>query len=238
MLVAFTVVKYRRIYIPLAFLAMAIHRIPLMRSKATFWKLMGCGENGDFSLKPDWQMWITLTVWENRKDFDEFYNTSFIAKWWEKYTQEKWTMLCEPLSSHGRWSKREPFKNGNAIENKGYLGPVAILTRATIRPLKVKSFWANVGAVATIMRSSKGFMMTVSCGEAPLYLQATLSVWESMEDVMNFAYKSPEHAEVIKKTRTENWYSEELFARFKPVASLGSINGGNPLSKFQLVNTY
>jgi hypothetical protein len=38
-----------------------------------------------------------------------------------------------------------------------------------------------------------------------------------------------EHAEVIRKTRQENWYSEDMFVRFKILASIGIINGSNPL---------
>jgi len=38
-----------------------------------------------------------------------------------------------------------------------------------------------------------------------------------------------EHTEVIRKTRDEHWYSEEMFIRFKPIASFGSLNGNDPL---------
>jgi hypothetical protein len=46
-----------------------------------------------------------------------------------------------------------------------------------------------------------------------------------------FAYGSKEHADVIRKTRKEDWYSEELFARFKIISSSGKLNGIDPLSK-------
>lgn len=231
MVVSITIVKYRRLFTPFALLAMALHRIPLMLDKTcTFWKLMGCGKNGGFNLQPDWQMWVTLAAWEKRKDFNQFYTTSWVASWWKKLAKEEWTILCEPLSSHGKWSGKEPFITTVNPKEVTYQGPVAVLTRATIRPQKVKSFWANVGKVAAIMETSKGYVTSLSMGEAPFYLQATLSIWESMDDVVNFAYKSPEHAEVIRKTRTENWYSEELFARFRPIATFGTLNNKNPLT--------
>jgi hypothetical protein len=31
---------------------------------------------------------------------------------------------------------------------------------------------------------------------------------------LNFAYNSKKHADIIKKTRKEKWYKEELFSRF------------------------
>lgn len=231
MVVSISIVKYRRLFTPFALLAMALHRIPLMLDKTcTFWKLMGCGKNGNFTLKPDWQMWVTLAAWETRNDFDRFYKSSFIALWWKKMAKEEWTILCEPLSSHGQWNGKEPFVTSTNPEEVTENRPVVVLTRATIRPQKVKNFWANVGKVAAIMETSKGYVTSLSMGEAPFYLQATLSVWDSMDDVVNFAYRSPEHSEVIRKTRIENWYSEELFARFRPVATFGTLNNKNPLT--------
>ena len=107
-----------------------------------------------------------------------------------------------------------------------------MLTRATIRLNKLKGFWGNVDGVAALMTSARGYINSYGIGEAPFYRQATFSIWESVDDVKAFAYRSREHADVIKKTREENWYSEELFARFKPIGSFGTLNGKDPLSGF------
>lgn len=228
MIVSLTIVRYRKRYIPFALLAMAIHRLPmLLQKKCTFSKLLGSGKNGTFSLAPDWQQWGLLAVWDKREDFDRFYEQSFVAHWWAVFGAEKWTILCEPLQSHGKWSNKEPFGNPN-IQN--YEGPVAILTRATIRPGRLKNFWANVDEVSRLMRKSSGYVYSLGIGERPIYKQATFSVWNGLEDVKTFAYRSREHAEVIQKTRTEGWYSEELFARFKPIASIGTLNKVDPLN--------
>jgi heme-degrading monooxygenase HmoA len=105
-----------------------------------------------------------------------------------------------------------------------------VLTRATIRISRLKNFWSHVDEVAGLMTSAPGYVTSFGVGEAPVYRQATFSVWKSIDDVKNFAYKSREHAEVIKLTRSENWYSEELFARFRLVASFGSLDGKDPLN--------
>jgi len=232
MIVSLTIVRYRKSLIPFALLAMAVHRLPLiLYKKCSFWKLLGSGRNGTFDLQPDWQQWGLLAVWDNREAFDEFYNNSFINSWWDTFTAEKWTILCEPLQSHGKWDNKEPFGKPDIKEING---PVAVLTRATIRFNKLKSFWSNVDSVANIMADAPGFITSFGIGEAPVYRQATFSIWKSIEDVKAFAYTSKEHSEVIKKTRNENWYSEELFARFKIVNSLGTINGKNPLKGIEL----
>ncbi|MGB4776251.1 MAG: DUF3291 domain-containing protein [Daejeonella sp.] len=228
MIVSLTLVRYRRLFIPFALMAMALHRLPLFfTKKCSFWKLLGCGKNGTFDLKPDWQQWGLMAVWDKQDEFNEFYNSSFISKWWKLFSYEKYTILCEPLASHGQWSGKEPF--GKPEGNKNYTGIVAVLTRATIRLNKLKPFWTNVAPVANAMNTAPGYITSVGIGEAPYFLQATFSVWHNIESVKAFAYYSAEHSEVIRKTREGNWYSEELFARFRPIATIGTLNGKNPL---------
>ncbi|MFM6976434.1 MAG: DUF3291 domain-containing protein [Sphingobacteriaceae bacterium] len=233
MIVSLTLIRYRKIAIPLALLAMAIHRIPLiLRKNCSFWKLMGCGKNGSFDLNPDWQQWGLLAAWETENDFEKFYQHSFIGKWWRFFSQEQWTILCEPLSSHGEWNGKAPFGHPDVDQN--YQGPVAVLTRAEIRLSKLKAFWANVGHVSQMMAKAPGYQYSVGIGEAPFYLQATFSVWDDLDKVKAFAYQSAEHASVIRKTRKEDWYKEELFARFKPLKTLGKIQQSNPLEKLNI----
>lgn len=228
MIVSLTIVRYRKAFVPFALLAMAIHRLPLiLRRGCSFWKLLGCGRNGTFDLKPDLQQWGLLAVWNTYEDFERFNTTSFIAHWWNLLTRERWTILCHPLASHGKWDGKQPFGEPS---NQPHTGPIAVLTRATIRPNRLKNFWSHVDSVARIMATAPGYITSVGIGEAPVYRQATFSVWTDIEDVKNFAYRDKQHAEVIKLTRQENWYSEELFARFKILETHGSLNGENPVA--------
>jgi hypothetical protein len=40
-----------------------------------------------------------------------------------------------------------------------------------------------------------------------------------------------EHATVIQKTKKEDWYSEEMFVRFIPIASFGTVRDIDPLKR-------
>jgi heme-degrading monooxygenase HmoA len=206
---------------------MAVHRLPMMlQDGCTFWKLLGSGRNGTFDLQPDWQQWGLLAVWDDRDNYERFAERSFVAKWWKLLGAETWTVLCQPMQSHGKWDGKEPFgKPNNAIDT----GPIAVLTRATIKMSRLKNFWSNVDEVANLMAGAPGYITSIGVGEAPVYRQATFSVWENMEQMKAFAYDSKQHAEVIKKTRSEGWYSEELFARFRIVESTGTLYGKDPL---------
>jgi hypothetical protein len=208
MIVSLTIVRYRKAFIPFALLAMAMHRLPLMLQRGcTFWKLVGCGRNGTFDLKPDWQQWGLMASWDSRENFDRFYQHSFISGWWKKLATESWTMLAEPLQAHGKWDGDEPFGHPDV---KDYTGPIAVLTRATINFNRLKNFWKHVDQAAQLMTRSEGYITSVGIVKA-------------------FAYGSREHADIIKKTRSEGWYSEEMFARFKPIAAWGTVNGVDPL---------
>jgi heme-degrading monooxygenase HmoA len=130
------------------------------------------------------------------------------------------------MQSHGKWNGKEPFgKPNNTID----YGPMAVLTRATIKMSRLKNFWSHVDEVANLMAGAPGYITSIGVGEAPVYRQATFSVWENMEQMKAFAYGSKQHAEVIKKTRSEGWYSEELFARFRIIESSGTLYGKDPL---------
>ncbi len=227
MFISLTIIRYRNALIPVALLAMAIHRLPLfLNRKCRFWKLLGCGRDGSFSIRPDFNQWALLCTWDTREDAEQFLKHSFISNWWKTLSREQYTILCESLSSHGKWDNINPFEKARATE---ITGPVAVLTRATIRPSRLKNFWKNVPEVSAVMHRAPGLITSFGIGEAPLYRQATFSVWENTETLTNFAYRSPGHAAVIKRTRDESWYSEELFARFKPLSTFGSINGTDPL---------
>lgn len=211
------------------FLSMALFRLPLMLSKnISFWKLLGCGKNGAFDIHPDWRQWGLLIV--NRQSTivnGDLRISGFINWWWLFFRCEKFTVILQPIEGHGTWDGKEVF--GSLAKQTVHDGLTAVLTRATIRLSRLKNFWKNVDSVASQMSGTDGFIASFGIGEVPWIKQATFSIWRSKADMKNFAYKMQEHAEVIRKTRKENWYSEDMFVRFIPLSAYGSINGINPL---------
>lgn len=196
---------------------------------------MGSGKNGTFDKHPDWQQWAIFAVKKDEMkalientDLIKQLHGSFVSNWFRFFKCETWTIFLEPLEGHGKWDNKEPFGKLNTNNNFG--GSVAVLTRATIRISKLKSFWQNVDAVTGQLSTADGLVTSFGIGEVPWIKQATFSIWENKEAMKQFAYSMKNHSEVIKKTRKENWYSEDMFVRFKPLKATGTINGINPLA--------
>ena len=193
-------------------LSMALFHFPLfINKKISFYKLMGCGKNGTFDSHPDWNQWAVLTVSESTSSA----NISFINGWFRLFRAEVSSLNLQPIEGHGTWDGKEIF--GKLPKQTDYEGSIAVLTRATIRLSKLKAFWGNVGRVAQQMKGADGLISSVGIGEMPFIKQATFSMWESKAQMKNFAYKMHEHADVIRKTKKEDWYSEEMFVRFIPL---------------------
>jgi hypothetical protein len=79
------------------------------------------------------------------------------------------------------------------------------------------------------MKKAPGLLFSAGIGEAPVYRQATFSLWQNSEAMKAFAYRMQEHRDVVRDTRKYAWYSEEMFLRFRPLYSCGSVRGINPL---------
>jgi hypothetical protein len=86
------------------------------------------------------------------------------------------------------------------------------------------SFWRKVPPVYRQLSAPGGALCAIGFGEYPWVRQATLSLWSSERAMTRFAYQASEHAEVVKRTKEENWYSEDMFARFKIDYASGVIN--------------
>lgn len=232
MTVSLTIIRYRKRYVFFALLAMAFFRLPLWLNRhISFWKLMGSGRNGTFDKRPDWQQWAILACYTNEIPYTGDHSVlygKFIARWLRFFDCETLTYILEPLEGHGAWDGKKPF--GELSVKAPHDGIIAVLTRATIRVSKLKQFWKHVDPVAKHMHSANGFITSYGIGEMPWIKQATFSIWADAAAMKQFAYSMTEHKEVVRKTRQEKWYSEDMFVRFKILQCTGHIGGNNPLA--------
>ena len=205
--------------IPFALSRMALNRRAVRAFPGvTFSKLLGCGTGERFTPSDaDPLRWGILIVIEEDQ-VDAFDKSSVVTKW-RKNSRSEFRALLSPISSHGQWSKKEPF----SVSTKASDGAIVAITRARISFLGNFRFWKAVPPVTTSLHNSPGLISAIGIGEAPIGLQGTFSLWESGQALRNFAYKGEAHTQVISDTKKYQWYSEELFARFAVLELRGSL---------------
>ena len=193
-----------------------------------FFKLMGSGSKGGFSIIPDLTTFAILCVWDKEVFADVFFNHSSFFQQIKLHARYEWTVFMHAANSRGEWSGRTPFTD--FCETKD--GLIAVLTRATIRWNHVLRFWLNVPKVSHSLKKSPGLIFSIGIGEYPLFMQVTFSLWEKRSYMAQFAYKNDHHTDVVRKTRQNNWFKEELFANFSPFKTMGMWNGRDPLNQY------
>jgi hypothetical protein len=65
--------------------------------------------------------------------------------------------------------------------------PVMVLTRASIRLSKL---FFGVGQVSKSLEDYDGLALSIGVGEWPLIQQATLSIWKTQAEMIDYAYKN------------------------------------------------
>ncbi|RYU83379.1 spheroidene monooxygenase [Hymenobacter persicinus] len=197
-------------------------RVPGLR----FFKMLGSGY--DFGLRPNFQRYALLAVWETPAAAEAFFAAHPLWHAYQAHCRETWTLHLAPLKAHGRWDGQNPFDY--LTEPAPADGPVAVLTRASIKLWKAPQFWRAVPATSTAFAQAEGVRAAIGLGEIPIVRQATFSVWKSAASMQQYAYRGAAHKGVIQRTRQEQWYSEELFARFRVLSSRGTLDGQDPLA--------
>ncbi|GLW09143.1 hypothetical protein Misp01_42720 [Microtetraspora sp. NBRC 13810] len=211
---------------------MAFDRPVLRRTGGLlFHRLLGTGRGDSMSLGADLRRWALFAVWREEADLAAFLDGSPVARGWRREAAESWHVRLTPLAWRGRWGGRDPFAGAARPPRPAAgEGPVAVLTRASIRPSRLVAFYRAVPRVDRLLAGQPGCLASVGVGEWPLARQATFSLWRDAGAVDGFAYRGAAHREVIGRVRGEDWYAEELFARFRPFASAGAWNGADPLT--------
>ena len=191
-------------------------------SGMTFYRLLGSGKGRGFNPLPDWSVYCLLQVWESEEDANEFFNSSDLMRQYAVHSDELYTLYMKNISAGGTWVGKNPFEKGAELDSDK---PIAVITRATIKWNWLLRFWTYVPTSQQALDGNEGLIYTKGVGEIPIVQMATFSLWKNFEAVKQFAYKSKQHQEAIRRTRKNNWYKEELFSRFQPYKSTGKWEG-------------
>jgi len=211
---------------PIVLGRLGIDRLRLPRVEGlAFWRLLGTGAGSGTGRGADLSRSALFAVWEDESHLDTALAAGPTARRWRD-AEESWHVRLRGIGGHGTWKGVDPL---DGLEPGVADGPVAIITRANVRRAAWKPFGEASAVVDEELHDAPGLLDVVGIGETPIGSLATFSLWESLDAARAFAYAMPEHREVVRRTRAEHWYGEEMFARFEPYASTGTWNGRDPL---------
>jgi len=222
---SFHLVRERHAVVALA--RLGLDRRRLRRTPGLlFWRLLGTGSGSDTGPGADLRRTALFAVWRDEAALD-----AFAASMAPRRTRsvEYYEVRLRAASGHGAWRGTDVIGMLPPGDRPVVPAPVAIITRADVHLRAWPAFRAAGGPVSEELAGADGLLAVVGIGEAPMGRLGTFSLWRDIAAARAFASGQPEHREVVRRTRAERWYGEELFARFEPYASSGSWDGRDPL---------
>jgi len=190
-----------------------------------FWKLCGSGTGEGFTPLPNTGVYAILATWPDMATARARTNGAAVFNRYRARACEDWTLFMSPTSARGDWAGVTPFE----VTPETIPGPLAVLTRATVKPSRAARFWRRVPDISARIGADPNVLFKIGIGEVPLLHQVTFSVWPDASTVAQFARTGP-HAEAIRAVRDEGWFREELYARFAIAGESGSWSEAAPLA--------
>lgn len=196
-----------------------------------FWRLLGTGAGSSTAAGADLRRWAFFAVWDDESAPDAYWRgSSPVARRWHSHATERFHVRLHAAGGHGRWRGVDILDLVTKADSRpgATIGPVAVLTRADVHLRRWRSFSPARPPVDAQLQAAQGLRAVVGVGEAPIGRQATFSLWDDAAAMRRFS-TTAEHREVVRRTRDERWYGEELFARFVVTGHEGTWDGTDPL---------
>jgi spheroidene monooxygenase len=188
------------------------------------YKLCGSGTGEGFTPVPNTAVCAILATWPDHDAARRaMFGTDIFRRYREK-AEETLTIFLTPASARGKWAGVEPF----APQDIPLDGPVAAITRATVKPSAGLSFWRHEPAVSKAIGQDPNVMFKIGIGEIPWVQQVTFSIWPDTGTMSDFARGDGPHARAIRAVREGRFFREELYARFRVDAVEGTWEGVTP----------
>lgn len=190
------------------------HRYMKSVQGQSFYKLLGSGKE-NFNPFPDWNVYAVLQVWEDKSFAEDFFKTHKLSQLYQRHADKMEVLYLESIQARGLWNGKNPFQSSVKPKDIREEDQIAVITRASIKTNMLIKFWKFVPESQRPLENAEGLLYTKGFGELPFVEMATFSIWKTLDHLQTYAYQSHEHIKAIQKTRKLDWYSEELFSRFR-----------------------
>jgi hypothetical protein len=230
MIASFHLVKYRR--------RRFLPPRPPGADGLEFWRPLSTGPDfrripagfGSLDLaKPNFRRWGFFGVWRDERAVERFLGVPAAGRDWRAGAEETWDIRLRPIRCGGTWEGSNPL---GAFDATGLPGePVVALTRGDVRLARLPAFWFGATKIAvTDVRLAPGFLAGIAMTQRPFLDVSTLTIWKSLDDAVDFAYRRRAHSSLVARNREERIFSAFFFAYFSPSRSSGTWDGRDPLA--------
>lgn len=185
-----------------------------------FYKHMGSGRNGGFSIHPSGTHQALFCVFQDGASLDAFCQSSKLIRWYKEHAKDFFSVKLKAYSLKGQWSGFVPQITTDTPTS----GPIVSITRASIKPLYCLPFWRKQPAAEASLQQSSGCIIAAGVGEAPFFRQATFTIWESQAAMDQYARQGA-HQRAISASLSGHYFSESMFSRYLPFDAQGSWKG-------------
>jgi hypothetical protein len=185
-----------------------------------FSKVLGSGYEGGFDLRPSSSRQGVFALFESLQTAQDFIAHSPLVHAYQERSQEFCSATLKTFSCRGSWDGMR-FQANTEPPVKG---PIAALTRASIKFSKAHAFWRHAPPSQTALEGVEGCQLAVGLGEAPFLRQATFTIWDGVTE-MNAYARTGSHLEAIQAASRHGYFSESMFARFVPLKVQGQWLG-------------
>jgi heme-degrading monooxygenase HmoA len=177
---------------------------------------------GSLFTKPDLNRAALVALWDDDAALDRFLVESELAQ----VFANGWRVRLQPLRAWGSWpGLPEDLPRSRNVEHDG---PVAVLTMGRVRTNRLVAFMRTSAKAESHLAGSPGLIWATALARPPFV--STCSLWESSDATRAYAYSaSHAHNDAIAAGRAKPFHHQEAFVRFRPYASVGHLDGKNPL---------
>ena len=196
--------------------ARGLARVPGLR----FARILGSGHEGGFGLRPSFEHGGVFALFDDEPSAERFIDESPSVQAYRQRSTEFLAAMLRATSVRGSWGGQTMVPS--TWPQPG--GPVASLTRASIRPRRALAFWRHAAPAQAALADAEGCELLAGLGEAPLFRQATFSLWRNAAAMDAYA-RTGAHQAAIREAYQQGYFSESMFVRFVPLLLRGRWQG-------------
>jgi hypothetical protein len=140
---------------------------------------------------------------------------------------ERWEIVLRPASVHGSWEGFAPACDDAAGLRADE--PAVVLIHGVLKPRYLMAFLRDNAKVGRQLTTADGYLGGLGLADTPM-TTASFSCWRSARHSRQFAFAAGAHRDAYKIDQAEGRHATELFVRFRPVRSCGTLDGRDPFA--------